>query len=164
MKAKYLPTVVLASFLLVLSLTLVTVNASQPIAGTKSKGNSHLKLLEITKTLQPDDSMLVWIDINATVDHFGGYYLPADPSLYGIKWVMITFAPDISQSRLFWCLAESKAQDVEKFLGIPWVFDITLVKVGGIGNESSISPKLSIGFQEAINRAALYNGTLQVIV
>lgn len=142
----------------------MTVNALQLIAEAKFKGNSHLKLLEIAKTLQPDDSMLVWIDINATVDHFGGYYLPADPSLYGINWAIITFAPDISESGLLWCLAEIQARDVEKFLGIPWVFDMALVKIGGIGNESNISPKLSIGFQEAINRATLNNGTLQVIV
>lgn len=166
MKPQLLTVMVALGFLisLPLSSTLITVDASQPSMEAKVKGNSYLKLLEIAKTLQPGDKILTWIDINATVDHFGYYYLPADPSLYGIKWITITFAPDIKKSKLFWCLAEIHAQDVEKIIKIPWVFDMAMVRVGGLNSESSMNPKLYIGFQETINRATQHNGTLQVII
>ncbi|MBX5326093.1 MAG: hypothetical protein ACQXXH_04690 [Candidatus Bathyarchaeia archaeon] len=140
-----------------------TTNASQPLIEAGAKGNSHLKLLEVVRALQPDDKILVWIDINATGDRFGGHYLPADPSLYGIKWTIITFAPDMEGSKLFWCLAEVQAQSVEEMLRIPWVFDMALVRVGGLGNEPPVSSKLSHGFHEAIDRAMQYNGTLQLL-
>jgi len=155
---------VLVFFLVVLSSTLATVNARQPAIEVVSKGNSHLKLLEIAKTLQLNDRILVWIDINATMDRFSNYYLPADPSVYGIKWVTITFAPDINKSKLFWCLAEIRVRDIEKILEIPWVFDITLVKVGGLSNEPFKESKLSPGLVEAIKRAIKHNTTLQIII
>lgn len=152
----------LASIFISICLPLTASYTSQPT--TEAKGALNSKLIRTAKTLQPDDKLLVWIDINATMDRFSNYYLPADPSLYGIKWVTITFDPGIKESELFWCLAEIQARDAEEMLKIPWVFNVTLVRVGGLGNQSSISPKLPLGFQEAMDRTLQHNETLQVIV
>jgi len=115
------------------------------------------QLLEIARTVRPNDTLLVWIDINAT----GRYHLPADPSLYGVRRIAITFSPDIEESRLLWCLAEVQAQHVESLLRIPWIFNVTLIKPG-IYEPPPQNSKLSLGLELAIERAS--NCTLEVIV
>lgn len=152
----------LALFLISLGSGLGDTYASQHILNTK--GKSYLELIGVAKTLQPDDKLLVWIDINSTVDRLGFHYLPADPTLFGIKWIIISFAPDISESGLFWCLTEIEVHSVEDLIKIPWVFDIMLIKIGVLNNQKTTSQKLSVGFQEAMERASQYNGTLEVIV
>lgn len=62
------------------------------------------------KTLQPNDVIPVWVDIEAWVDRFNDTYLPADPALYGIRWIMITFAPDVSaRNRDIWEIDDKKS-------------------------------------------------------
>lgn len=104
MNFKHISIIALASFLISIYLLLGIGYASQP--AMEAKGNMYLEVIETARTLKPDETMLVWIDINATVDVYNDYWLPADPTLYGIKWVTITFDPDIKQSNLFWTLAK----------------------------------------------------------
>jgi serine protease AprX len=128
------------------------------------KGHKYLEVMQAARYVEPEDKMLVWVDINATMDCFGEPYLPADPSLYGLKWITITYASNIKESGLFWCLAEIQARNLEAVINIPWVFDISLVRVGGIETQSSRNPKLPVGLKEAIGRALLHEGRLEVIV
>ena len=161
MKIKRIAIAVLASFLVSFSFTFGETHASQPSMGTK--GKAYLELLRIAINLQPDSKIIVWIDINATVNGPGHYSLPADPLLYGIKSITLTHAPDIDESNLFWCLTEIQAQSVENLIRIPWVFDITLIRVGSF-SQTSISPKLPLGFNEVVDRSLQHKGTLQAVL
>ena len=113
----------------------------------------------------PHIKLLVWVDIKACVDRFNHHWLPGDPALNGIHWILITFDPDIETNHLFWCLAEVKAEEVEGILKVSWVEKVTLVKVGGYVRPPS-NPKFGfVGISYAIQRAMEEgNKPLQIIV
>jgi len=118
----------------------------------------------ILKSLQPNDWILVWVDVEARVDKFGDKYLYADPALYGINWIMITFDPDIGQNNVFWVLSEMEVSSIESISTIPWVRNITLIKLGRY-EEVSSNPKFAMkGMDYAIRRAAEGNASLEIIV
>jgi hypothetical protein len=162
MKVRRVLVITISLFVVSICLSITASHASQ--LATQAEDKLSSELIEAARALEPDDRLLVWIDINATVNCFGHKYLPADPRLYAIKWVTITFAPDMNESKLFWCLAEIQAQDVEEIVRIPWVFNVTVVRVGGLSDQCSNNTKLSPGFQEVMCRAREYYGTLDVIV
>jgi len=146
------------AFFTLLVLILVSPTQVNPNAHTASVSSSKLtnvdsRLEESLKDLQPNDLVLVWVDIQAWIDRNNDTWLPADPAFYGIKWILITFDPDIEQNHLFWCLAEVEAGRVQEISEISWVKNITLVRVGGYVRLSE-NPKLGMkGMEYAIQRA-----------
>lgn len=119
--------------------------------------------LQFIRNLPPNTKLLAWIDVNATVDNDGYYYLPAGFEA-SVGWGPVTFAPDINQSGLFWCLTELQAGEVENLTMKPWVFRVWRFRLGELGDLASSNPKLGWGVQEAVYRALQCDGSLQIIV
>ena len=156
-------TFVLLLFAFLLSSQL-SVNASNNML-PKAQGISlSSEFTDKLKTLQPNDVIHVWVDIEAWVDRFNDTYLPADPALYGIRWIMITFAPGVKQNNMFWVLAEVDVGKVQEISKIPWVKNITLIETGEYVEPSS-NPKIVGGLHCAVQRAMCEgNKSIQVIV
>lgn len=150
----------LGLLLIVLCSASTATYASQP--SVNIEGKLDQKLVEAAKALRPDDKLSVWIDLNMTEDVAGNHYLPADPSLYGIKHKIITFATDNEESRLVWCLTDIQTRQVQMLPTVPWIFSMRLAETGDLNQ--SANPKLGLGFQEAIERATECGGSLRVIV
>jgi hypothetical protein len=115
--------------------------------------------------LQSNDTVLAWIDVQARVSESDSKYLPADPALFGINWIMICFDPEIDQNNLFWVLAQVRVGLLPQISHIPWVKNISLIKAGGYERLSK-NPKFAAkGIEYAIQRTVSEGSkSLQVIV
>jgi serine protease AprX len=125
------------------------------------------KLQEKLKSLDPSDIILVWIDVQARVDRFNNLYLPEDPAVCGIRWILITFDPKANENHLFWVLAEVRSGKVQEISEIPWVRKISLVKTGGYtSTRLSGSPKFAMHGMEYMFQRAIDAGDkwLEVVV
>jgi serine protease AprX len=117
------------------------------------------------ESLQSNENFLAWIDVQASVNEFGDKPLPADPALYGINWILISYAPDIEKNNLFWVLAEVEAGMIPEISSIPWVKNITIIKAGQYerlsDNLKFAAKGIDCAIQRAINEG---NKSLQVIL
>lgn len=157
--------IILLTLLIVILFHLTQVNVYGQSGLSTELGHTDSELNEKLKSLDPKDIVLVWIDIQARTDSFNEVYLPEDPALRGIRWILITFDPNIEQNHQFWVLAEVKAGKVQEISEIPWVKNTTLVKTGEYARLSK-NPKFAMhGMDYAIQRAVDEgNKSLEVIV
>jgi len=126
------------------------------------KLDPHLET--VIENLQPNEWILAWVDVEACVSGLGGRYLPGDPALYGINWIMITSDPDIEQNDTFWVLAEVKVRDIERISRIPWVKNICLIRSRHYERVSS-NPKFAVkGLDLALERALKENKSLELVI
>jgi len=158
----------LFTLLLVYFSSLMSVNLKVCEAATALPSGSiglEPELAESLKNLRTNEIVLLWVDIKALMDGFGNAYLPEDPALYGIRWIMITFDPNIEQTHLFWVLAEVEAGKVQEISRISWVKRMILVRTGKYVRLSMNTKFAMEGIDYAIKRAVNEgNKSLQVIL
>jgi serine protease AprX len=124
----------------------------------------NARLGEIAEISNPNDTLLVWIDISAIHEDDDSYCLPGNPSWYSIKWALITYSPKIRENNLFWCLAEVEVQKIATLFNIPWVRGVDPIRIGNLTELTLTNSKLPLGFHEVKDRVMNCNESIQVVV